>query len=209
MPLSVCTDPSPAIWITDSELPWPRLITLGPPGFAAYARLRFIPDPAYPGQSENDVDVGSEGPSGHERLGTGLEVLGAHTDTPDEIYYCIWDGWGWAPPAADPVPDQTGRVDVFGEDGPRLPYRSYHLLRGTVADFGSWTLEGAAPRRPGPELPDPAFVWPADRAWCVANDVDPHYAGIGGPEVAIADLLEAPGLDVVRADPAAEQPSYR
>jgi hypothetical protein len=52
-------------------------------------------------------------------------------------------------------------------------------------------------------------VWPADRAWCVANGVDPHYAGIGGPDAAIADLLETPGLDVGRVDPAVEQPSYR
>ena len=29
---------------------------MGPPGFAAYARLRFLTDPTYEGQSENDVD---------------------------------------------------------------------------------------------------------------------------------------------------------
>ncbi|NYD40608.1 hypothetical protein [Nocardioides panaciterrulae] len=209
MPLQLCADLSPADWIADSEVPWGRLVCLGPPGFEAYARLRFIPDPDHPGQSENDVQTRPEGPSEHARLHAALEVLRDHTTTPEEVYYCVWDGWGWSPSAADLAPDRQGRVDVFGEDRLPIPYRSYYLLRGTLADFGSWALAGAAPRRPGQELPDPAFVWPADRAWCVAHDVDPHYAGIGGTQAAVAALLGQPGLDVVRDDPSAEQPAYR
>lgn len=45
MPLAVCSDLSPADWIVASDIPWTRLVTIGPAGFAAYARGRFIPDP--------------------------------------------------------------------------------------------------------------------------------------------------------------------
>ena len=53
---------------------------------------------------------------------------------------------------------------------------------------------------------EPAFVWPADHAWCVANDVDPHWAGIGGGAPLIELLVADPCLDAVAADPAGDQP---
>jgi hypothetical protein len=39
-------------------------------------------------------------------------------------------------------------------------------------------------------------------------DVDPHFAGIGGSRAAIDELLADQRVDVVEADPRAEQPSY-
>jgi hypothetical protein len=48
-------------------------------------------------------------------------------------------------------------------------------------------------------MPDFAFIWPADHAWCVANDVDPHWAGIGADVSAVSELLADPRLDVVAA----------
>jgi len=57
-------------------------------------------------------------------------------------------------------------------------------------------------------LPLPAFVWPADRAWCLTRDVDPHYAGIAASAAAIEELLAQPQLDVVLADPAEVPPHY-
>ena len=229
MPLQSCADLSPADWIAGSRLPWGRLVSMGPSGFAAYARLRFIADPQRPGQSENDIEVGPDAPGEHDRLRIVLDVLGQHTRTPDEIYYAVWDGWGWSPHAAGgprpvdaaPMPEidesdprarpglAPGSREPF--DGPkvRIPARAYHLLHGTLADFDARQTSGAQSGPPGVEVPDPAFIWPADRAWCVANDVDPHYAGIGGSAAAITRLLEVPGLDVVRADPDAEQPAYR
>lgn len=62
---------------------------------------------------------------------------------------------------------------------------------------------------PRDDMPNPAFIWPADRAWFLANDVDPHWAGIGGSPRAINDLLDAAGLDIVLADPTTPQPAYR
>jgi hypothetical protein len=77
-----------------------------------------------------------------------------------------------------------------------LPHRAYFLLRGSVGALADWAG------------PDPAFAWPADHAWCLANDVDPHYAGIGADGATIDQLVETPGLDVVVADPRQQQPEY-
>jgi hypothetical protein len=39
--------------------------------------------------------------------------------------------------------------------------------------------------------------------------VDPHWAGIGAEQAAVDALVGDPGLDVVPARPAQEQPQYR
>ena len=57
-------------------------------------------------------------------------------------------------------------------------------------------------------MPDPAFIWPADHAWCIANDVDPHWAGVGADGSAIDELLADSRLDVVPADRSQDQPYY-
>ena len=57
-------------------------------------------------------------------------------------------------------------------------------------------------------MPGPAFIWPGDRTWCLANDVDPHWAGIGADSAAIDELLADPRLDVVPADPHHAPPHY-
>jgi hypothetical protein len=61
------------------------------------------------------------------------------------------------------------------------------------------------------EIPgyEPAFLWPADHTWCVANDVDPHWAGIGAEASLIEQLVADPRLDAVAADRADDQPSSR
>ncbi|NKS72360.1 hypothetical protein GS531_04915 [Rhodococcus hoagii] len=64
---------------------------------------------------------------------------------------------------------------------------------------------GAAP---GHGSPTPAFIWPADHAWCVTCDVDPHFASIGASADAIARLVADTRVDVVVDDPDTEPPYY-
>lgn len=212
-----CSDLSAAAWITNSDLPWPQLVGFGPAGFPAYARLRFLPDPAFEGQGENDVETGNDAPEETALLRTVLETLSRRTRTPDDCYFCLWDGWGdLAGDREGVTPKQRPRIaPAFPASvlrGPRVvvPARSYYLFRGSVSDFGDW---GAADMWPGeprlPYMPDPAFIWPADRAWCVADDVDPHWAGIGAGASAIGALLADQRVDVVPADPREKQPWYR
>ena len=93
--------------------------------------------------------------------------------------------------------------------GPRVrhPHRSYFLFQGPVSDLGDWGAADVAPGIRRQELA-PAFVWPADHAWCLAADVDPHWAGIGGSDELIDALLRISDLDIVEADPWEPQPFY-
>jgi hypothetical protein len=217
-----CPDLSAAGWITASDLPWRQLVGFGPGGFPGYARLRFLPDPAYVGQSENDVDFDATDETAQLRVALG--TLTRHTDTPDDCYFCLWDGWGPDIEGGDGarvLDHQTGRVSrgpliapAFPPavlHGPKvvLPGRAYFLFRGSVSDLGDWGAADARPGQPRLHMPDPAFIWPADHTWCVANDVDPHWAGIGASVSAIDELQADPRVDVVRADPHQDQPYYR
>jgi len=64
-----------------------------PFGYGGYARLRFLPDPAFDGQSECDVEGDAER-SDEEQMRMLLEVLATHTRTPEDCYFCLWDGYG-------------------------------------------------------------------------------------------------------------------
>jgi hypothetical protein len=90
-----------------------------------------------------------------------------------------------------------------------VPHRAYWLFRGRLADVGAWDSARGWPRQFRLHGAEPAFAWPSDRAWCVASDVDPHWAGIGGQQALITRLTTDPRLDVVPADPTKDQPLYR
>ena len=81
-----------------------------------------------------------------------------------------------------------------------IPNRTYYLLHGPLADFGQWGVRETG-HNPA------AFVWPADHAWCIASDVDQHWAGIGASSNAINRLLAQQDLDIVTANPDAGAPA--
>jgi hypothetical protein len=220
--LTPTADLSAADWLVESELPWRRLVGFGPSVFPGYARLRFLPDPAYPGQSENDVDF--DAPDETAQLRIALETLARHTRTPDDCYFCLWDGWGdileggdsmrildWTTGTVRRGPHIAPAFAPSVLDGPKVvvPARAYYLFHGRLADFGDWGAAEMWPGQPRLDMPSPAFIWPADRAWCVAADVDPHWAGVGADGAAIDQLVADPHLDVVRADPHEDPPYYR
>lgn len=185
-------DATAAEWI--SGWSFEDLINFGGSGFAAYARLRFIPDPTRPGQSEGEVDLPADHPTDLEQARRALRELARYTTTPDHCYFGIWDGYGDLHLSAVP-----GEPTLL-----HLPDRSYTLFEGPLDALRTWEtgLGQGAPLVP------PALVWPADHSWCFVCDVDPHWAGIGAGAEAIADLLDTPGLDIVAADPRAPQPYY-
>ncbi len=229
MSLAFCTDLSAADWIARSDLAWPRLVTFGPAGFEAYARLRFLPDPVRTGQRENDA-AGEDRPDPSPVL---FEVLAAFTSTPDDCHFCVWEGYGDTV-TVNTVSAGDGAVYLDDEDALRtlgspdarpalapapvssmpplprvaVPERAYWLFRGPLADLGAWDSAHGWPDGVRLHGVEPAFVWPADHAWCVASDVDPHWAGIGGSRSLVDRLVTDPRLDVVPADPAQEQPRY-
>jgi hypothetical protein len=190
MSLSVSTDLTAADWLVGADVDWWRLVTIGPDGFARQARLRFTPDPAWEGQAENEAVIDPDHLADQAQLALAGETLARHTTTPDDCWFGWWDGWP---------------TDL---DGPRfvLPHRAYHLLHGAVADLATWA-DAALWTAPQHAYP-PAFVWPADRAWCIAADVDPHFAGVGASVAAVDDLLAHAALDVVVLPPGVDPPFY-
>lgn len=193
-----CSDLAAAKWIAASDEWWWNLVTLGPPAFQAYARLRFIPDPAHEGQSENDAARRADAPSDNDLLRTAVGTLLQHTGSPAEGYLLIWDGWG-----RESFPERVLRT-------PRvvIPNRKYYLSRVSLPDFVSGAVEEAWQAETRRSMPHPAFIWPADRAWCITSDVDPHWAGIGAEQALIDSLLTEPRLDVVRVEPNEQLPFY-
>ncbi|GAA3634650.1 hypothetical protein GCM10022223_61260 [Kineosporia mesophila] len=188
MPLTPSPKRTAASWITGSDEDWPQIADFGPSGLSVHARLLFLPDPEGPWQSEAEAPALPGALSENDRLRLALQVLSRHTTTPELAYFCLWDGWGI------PIPEAASLV--------RVPHRTYHLFEGALTDLGGW----GAPSDEDPPLP--AFIWPADRTWCIAKDVDQHWAGIGASEGALEDLRAIPDLNIVKADPAQPQPFY-
>lgn len=191
--LKLCADVSAADWIVSQGLPWRRLVARGPAGYPRYARLRFIPDPTREGQKETDVQVGDDALTESNQLSIVLGHLARFTEAPDDCYFCLWDGWG-----------RVGEIETARVN---LPTREYLLFNGSIADFGDWG-NFVQNKVSSPNSPPPAFMWPADHAWCVASDIDPHYAGIGATAEAIECLIKDVRIDVIFDNPEDEPPHY-
>jgi hypothetical protein len=162
----------------------------------------------------------SEGPMPgqlpQEDLAVLVEVLGAHTRTPQRCWYCLWDGYGYPEWLAGEASDSAGLFEGFPGLSGRRPSRRRHRDRpapdppvaGAAAQAA--LVRGPLERRyalyAGPiesvfELPAPAdFWWPDDRAWCVSADVDLDSTYVGGAGALVADLLGRSGLEALPAE---------
>lgn len=180
-------DLTPARWLIRSETDAGRLITFGPSGFEAHARLRYIPDPTGPGLAESDVQVADDHPTELDQARTVLGALARHTASPDTCFFGVWEGWGW--PFSQSALTR-GPLVV-------LPHRRYVLFTGALADLATWEDRIGA----GESCPPPALAWPADRRWFFASDADPHWAGIGADDAVIGSLTARTDVDVVRTRP--------
>ncbi|SCL24821.1 hypothetical protein [Micromonospora inyonensis] len=192
MALQPTDDLSAAAWLYATDVDPTRLITFGPASFPAYARLRYLPDPGRPNMRESDVRLPSRRTTEIDMARTALEALADYSSSTRDCYVCVWEGG-----ATFRNPALTGGHMVD------LQHRRYVLFTGTLGDLMGWS-----------DLFDsevhsaPAFVWPADHAWCFASDVDPHWAGIGADCGVVDRLVADRNLDVVHADPEERQPTY-
>ena len=106
-------------------------------------------------------------------------VLRRHTTTPDDCWFGVWHGFG---------------AIVAGAPTLVLPRREHWLIRGPV-ELAAANLA----REPAEQ--SATLWWPADRAWCVATDIDLMTTYVGGSAACIAELLAVPGLEAAPADP--------
>jgi hypothetical protein len=108
------------------------------------------------------------------------EVLARHTATPDDCWFCIWEGYGWT------------ELSRLAEGRPRvaLEHRDCLLFRGPVSAATAFRWE--------PWFQSPTLWWPADRAWCVASELDIYSTYIAATSAAVRDLIDHPALEVLQ-----------
>ena len=106
------------------------------------------------------------------------------TATPEECFFCIWEGWGClrVPPEVDRGP----RV--------RLPARDYLLYQGPIET----ALLNVAEK---PWRQTPNLWWPRDRSWFVGSEIDLTCSYVGGPKRLIDELLATRTLEALPAHP--------
>ncbi len=204
MPLTYEPDVSVADWVVHADVPWQVLATQGPPGFEAYATVRFdtAEDDAYRADPALVALV--------------TRLAAAWTRSPDQAWFGLWEGWdleGRVYASMDPGRhfgrffrhDQGPRTSsAFSRDvldGPHARLgddRAYLLFTGAVADVGDWGARPAAPDWPR-DMPQASFTWPADHAWCITSDVDPEWFCVGGSHDLVDAVVAHPDLD---AEPA-------
>jgi hypothetical protein len=116
-----------------------------------------------------------------------LEVLTAHTGTPDHCFIGVWEGYGWLD-RADPGWDRELALDQ----------RTFLMRPGPIdgaSGIGwAWPNDGFAQE-------PPTIIWPADRAWFVASDVDLDSTYVGGTSVLAAALIDHPDLEAWPVEP--------
>lgn len=170
VPLCPLSDVTAADWFVGSDADWWTKVCLGPPGFEAYLRVYFDME----GEIRDTVVVGQV-----------LEILARHTTTADNTYVAVWKGWGYWP--LDRHPDATQASDFSTGD------REYQLLGGPLTDALDWRSLGLEGEWGGAV---PHLIWPYDREWFVAADVDPDWIGVGGSTTLIDELVADARLDV-------------
>jgi hypothetical protein len=121
------------------------------------------------------------------------------TAVPDQCWFCVWDGYGWAAVTLTP-PGQPGRslpdpVPAEVRSGPRvrLPDREYLLYTGAVTDVAAPGLDD--------EDQTANLWWPGDRAWCVASEIDLAWTYVGGPAGLIERVLADDRIEALPASP--------
>jgi hypothetical protein len=135
-----------------------------------------------------------------------IEVLRRHSPAGADWLLGVWEGWGWLHPgrnfafahregsAPDPPQDPGPPFGADALDGPLLqhPQRNYLLLSGPPDAVPSL---GYHPT-PNRFIPWTAgLMWPSDRSWCVATEVDFDSTLVGGSESLVADILAAFDLE--------------
>lgn len=220
-PPALVTDPALTDWLSSRLVPWGwehgvPVTSQVPTGFGAYLRLfhpvdgrrwariaaeryRFAhPLMQWEGLCRHQAEF-LDGPAIGTLPEPELRRLFTHLPPADVAYYGFWDGFGLDYLAAGLDPDRPGRVAGPGmRVDPRrtpmldLPSRSYVVLTGPLRPL---VLVDGRSTRP---TQSPNLIWPQDRSWFVATEIDYNFTLIGCDEALAADLLADAELEVVR-----------
>ena len=147
-----------------------------------------------------------EGQLDAEQLPALLDVLAAQADGGADaaVVAGLWEGYGWIQGGSAvsvlTVGSATATVDhpppAFGPEvmaAPRLelPGRTYLLFRGPLRGVLPFFSAGQS----GFWGQTPNLLWPADRTWCVATEIDLDSTVVGGPRPLVDAVLAHPDLE--------------
>lgn len=175
-----------ADWFIRDSGHWQQLVTIGPPGYPADVRVLPL----------DGDDISEQG-----RWIAIRRHLARSTTTPDDCFHALWEratgiASGDEPGFTDPVL-KGPTIKLVDEHGHSV--REYRLFRGPVDDVGDWgAIDPETGRSLNHRLPPPHLLWPRDRAWFVAHDVDADDACVAGPEALLDAILADPTLTAVR-----------
>jgi hypothetical protein len=121
-----------------------------------------------------------------------VSLLRACTAKSDDAWFMLWDGYGDLGSSIEDVPRGTiHRVpeppDVPAElVGRTWAYRHYLVFRGpldAMSTWFEWRTEG------------PNYLWPKDRAWIIATEIDGFSTYVGAPSEGIEHIFGSPLLE--------------
>jgi hypothetical protein len=120
-----------------------------------------------------------------------VDVLGTQTETPDQCWFCVWEGFG--------------SLDCTASARVELPQRNYALFSGPInLALVSLDLPPAGAIMDPPDLAwndqSPNIWWPDDRAWVVATEINHAWTYVGGTAELVDQLLVTDGLEVLRVE---------
>lgn len=129
-------------------------------------------------------------------------VLDHHTSDPSHCFFGLWDGWAWTTLHSEPKDELKSNVPYesfhsFDQvKAPRLelPGRKYVLVIGPVSaapqirEPTNGAGSGLAPTSPN-------LMWPADRSWFLATDIDLDSTLVGGSADLCEAIIDAEGIE--------------
>lgn len=156
-----------------------------------------------------DGDVPEVGNLEPRALAAVVEVLSRSTPPGQPCVMALWEGHGWVDGQGAALHGPSGTVRLppaFPQhvlDGPRLrlPDRDHLLFTGPLEaalQLGRRTPAGLAGLREDAWLwrQSPSLLWPQDRSWCLATEVDLDSTVVGGPAALVEALCADPRLEV-------------
>jgi len=172
-------DPTVGAWIGERLGPFGATVGgLVPRGYAAYARVL------------------------HRLV---VDLLAAHTagGVDAEVVAALWEGFGWVDGqgvvTVTVSPEGVTRErlapafspEVLAAPRLELPHRAYLLFRGPLGAVLPWCRAGA----PGYWQQTPNLLWPTDRTWCLATEIDLDSTVVAGPRALVDAICAHPDLE--------------